>query len=188
MDDKNSTAQDRTGIPRRTIMKGAAWSIPAIAVAVAAPAASASTTCTTSVGIFSMDLYPTAVHNGEPLYRANDEPFVDLVLANVGDCDLAAGAFYVQISQPSALIPNYVGVASGWNMIGTATTSDGIAYIRLANASPLPAGAQMPLRQYLHVAGVLPAGYTRDHVVAQVVATNNQNGQITGERFFYTQG
>lgn len=41
---KNSTASaGPSGISRRTIVKGAAWSVPVVAVAVAAPAASAST-------------------------------------------------------------------------------------------------------------------------------------------------
>ncbi|MGC0369307.1 hypothetical protein [Microbacterium sp. SLBN-111] len=42
MQDEEGTTQERRGIPRRTIVTGAAWSVPVIALAVAAPAASAS--------------------------------------------------------------------------------------------------------------------------------------------------
>lgn len=43
-EEENTAEQGAAGIQRRTIVKGAAWSIPVIAAAVAAPAASASVT------------------------------------------------------------------------------------------------------------------------------------------------
>lgn len=42
--DRNSSAQEVAHHPRRKILRGAAWSVPVIAVSVAAPAAAASTT------------------------------------------------------------------------------------------------------------------------------------------------
>ncbi|MDR6866826.1 hypothetical protein J2Y69_001425 [Microbacterium resistens] len=52
------------GLPRRTIVKGAAWSLPVIAAAAAVPMASASVTPTDCNGCFSWD--PTAQNIGSP--------------------------------------------------------------------------------------------------------------------------
>lgn len=57
----NNSAQNSTAtVDRRTILKGAAWSIPVVAVAVAAPAAASSTvTCTTGAQALSLASWST---------------------------------------------------------------------------------------------------------------------------------
>ncbi|MGC0370173.1 hypothetical protein [Microbacterium sp. SLBN-111] len=53
-------ADSKSGVPRRTLMVGAAWSVPAVAIAMAAPHASASGTPTYAIeSSFGVGWYPT---------------------------------------------------------------------------------------------------------------------------------
>lgn len=57
MNNNEGNSTESTGIHRRTIVKGAAWSIPVIAAAVAAPNATASTTAPCPTGVVDWTSY-----------------------------------------------------------------------------------------------------------------------------------
>jgi hypothetical protein len=61
--EQESTTSARTGISRRGVVKGAAWSVPVVALAVAAPAASASVVPTD----IAVTLQPTPPKPGQAL-------------------------------------------------------------------------------------------------------------------------
>lgn len=109
MQEKDAVTNESPGIHRRTIVKGAAWSLPVIAVAVAAPAATASTTsCVDTpedasfVNIawndYANGSNAIGSHNGSHLYGPNTPLFTDLRLVNNGPSTIASwqSAFTVQ--------------------------------------------------------------------------------------------
>ncbi|GGB31270.1 hypothetical protein GCM10011492_22350 [Flexivirga endophytica] len=61
-------------ITRRTLARGAAWSVPVVALASAAPASAVSGNCSTdslSVDVFSVDIAEKSVHVGMDLMSGN---------------------------------------------------------------------------------------------------------------------
>lgn len=84
------------GVQRRSIVKGAAWTVPVIAVATAAPAAAASTPTNCSNLITNLHATGNAwndganganasgSHNGWAVYDANSSLFADLYFENNG--------------------------------------------------------------------------------------------------------
>lgn len=94
--------QGSTDPTRRSAIKGAAWSVPVIALSVAAPAASASTcvasdyVATLSTAVTSMPSYVTLPNGGTPLreYDPTGAPYVHFqsTLTYNGPADLPAGA------------------------------------------------------------------------------------------------
>lgn len=137
-------------VSRRTIAKGAAWSVPVVAVAAAAPAASASTT--TDVGAYHIDgscgvlgvLGPgfTLTAGTAPLPVGTVINITGSGIANIGVFSVTGGTASVAVLSP---------------------TSRSITL-----TAPLAAGAQMAFRTTLSIsvaftlnaATVLPAGYT----------------------------
>lgn len=141
---------EKTELSRRTLVKGAAWSLPVIAVAAATPMAAASTE--TNVGAFSVD-----------------GSCGGLGLLGVG-FDVTAG----DVALPVGTIINIT--TSGIANIGLFTLTGGTADIQLLGntgnqvtlTAPLAAGATLSLRTTISLGVgstmtanlVLPAGYT----------------------------
>ncbi len=140
--------QKNSGFSRRTIVKGAAWSVPVIAAAVATPLAAASG----DAGDFQLDGTCGA-----------------LGLLGVG-FDLTAGA--VDLPTGTTVTVTTSGIAN----LGLLTATGGLADVTLLGATgnvitltaPLPAGTTLSLRTTISL-GIgstltgttgLPAGYT----------------------------
>ena len=131
------------GVSRRTLIEGAAWSLPVIAVAVAAPAASASG----DIGAFSL--------NG-----------TCGVLGVLGPGFLLTASATAPIPSGTVIDITGTGVAN----IGVFTTTGGTATVtvisptarRITTTSDIPAGAAIAMRTTLSitVAFTLPAATT----------------------------
>lgn len=142
--------QKNSGFSRRTIVKGAAWSVPVIAAAVATPLAAASTV---DVGAFSLD-------------------------GSCGTLGVLGPGFTIQAG-PTAPLPAGTTITitgSGIANIGVFSISGGTANVAVLSptsrqitlTADLPAGATLAARTTLSIsvaftlnaAATLPAGYT----------------------------
>lgn len=142
-------ANNEATLTRRTVVKGAAWAAPAIALAVAVPAASASTV---DVGAFSLDGSCGALGTLGPGFTLK-----------AGTGDIPAGT---TISITGTGVAN-IGVFSVTG--GTATVSVLSGNSRLITiTSPVPAGATIAFRTTLSITvaftlnavATLPADFT----------------------------
>ena len=177
-----SPQESHGGIHRRTIIKGAAWSVPVVAVAVAAPAASAST-----VPPARFDL----VYVSGPVVNANrvargQTPFVDFTFQNVGP-DAAPNA-QVTFSVPSVNnnpgatlgLPGNGVTTAGWVLLNT-FQNGGRDYYTFIHAAALPVG-QYTVRWAHVVGGPTNTSYTMNgnlEVTAGETNTGN-NGGVRG--------
>ncbi|GAA2894960.1 hypothetical protein [Microbacterium esteraromaticum] len=87
------TASESTALSRRTLVAGAAWSIPAIAVAVAAPLTAASPA--PQVNLWSTARLPSGpdgTYRGESFYRGPRLTSFSYTFGNLGPDELPAGA------------------------------------------------------------------------------------------------
>ena len=123
------------GVSRRTVVKGAAWSVPVLAAAVAAPLAAASTAAT-DVGAFTL----------------------------VGSCGILGviGPGFLLTAAATAPLPigtSILIIGSGIANIGVFTPSGGTASVvvlsgtsrQITLTAPLPAGAQLAVRSTLSI-------------------------------------
>ena len=99
----------RGDVGRRTLIKGAAWSAPVIALTVATPLAAASTTLNYDLVVASLSTsggYPFTTQpaytsiTGEPVYPDNRATQHWLILENHGDAEIPAGST-VTVSYPA---------------------------------------------------------------------------------------
>ncbi|MFJ4166746.1 hypothetical protein ACIPY5_14430 [Microbacterium sp. NPDC089698] len=100
----------KSGLSRRTVIKGAAWSVPVIAIAAAAPMAAASTTTPSSVG---------------PLVESSP---------NVKDSVLSASSSRVEACFPSDTF------STPFNLVATVTYDNSDPAFSLAGATVTSAG------------------------------------------------
>jgi hypothetical protein len=101
----------KSGLSRRTVIKGAAWSVPVIAIAAAAPMAAASTTTPSSVG---------------PLVESSP---------NVKDSVLSASSSRVEACFPSDTF------STPFNLVATVTYDNSDPAFSLAGATVTSAGS-----------------------------------------------
>lgn len=142
------TEVQQSGVSRRTIAKGAAWSVPVVAVGAAAPAASASTT--NDIGAFSLDgscgLLGT-VNQGFTLAASGTAPvpagsvvtITGSGLASVTAINLSNQIANVTIGSNSATIVLNQDLPAGQVLTMTTLLSISVSYV-LNAALTLPSG------------------------------------------------
>ncbi|WP_022878632.1 hypothetical protein [Microbacterium sp. B19] len=157
MTDLSRASTPDDGVARRTILAGAAWSIPVIATAAVAPAASASgtlalafnqasytgTACSTITGA-----YVTATTNGTPTTGAS----ITVTLSN-GYTFAGGSATYTstsdasgRVSLPAISVPSIGGTSALQGVSGTASSS--------ATATGTPAPATITYYTYNNLGGI----------------------------------
>ncbi|WP_435743082.1 hypothetical protein [Microbacterium sp. PMB16] len=136
------------GFSRRTVVKGAAWSVPVIAAAVATPLAAASTV---DVGAFSVDgtcgvlglLGPGFLITAGPTTPLPVGTTINITgggIANIGVFSVTGGTANVNVLSPtSATIVLTAPLAAGAQLAARTTLSISVAFT-LNAAATLPAG------------------------------------------------
>ena len=142
------TTQPTRGLSRRTLVKGAAWSVPVIAVAAATPLAAASTA--TNVGNFAINgtcgvlgvLGPgfTLTAGSAPLPVGTIINITGSGIANIGVFSVTGGTATVNVLSGTARqITLTAPLAAGATMDFRTTLSISVAF-QLSAASTLPSG------------------------------------------------
>ena len=142
------TTQPTRGLSRRTLVKGAAWSVPVIAVAAATPLAAASTA--TNVGNFALNgtcgvlgvLGPgfTLTAGSAPLPVGTIINITGSGIANIGVFSVTGGTATVNVLSGTARqITLTAPLAAGATMDFRTTLSISVAF-QLSAASTLPSG------------------------------------------------
>lgn len=166
---------------RRTVLKGAAWSIPVIAAAIAVPVAAASTSEEVSGG--------TLHSNGSAgAWTVDGEPFGQLILNGINwngygaTGDYAVGSVMIAISLPGA-VSNVVEDYDEWNI----TYTPGGTSVVLTNAVVLPQDTVISNNDQIRIEGAFAGGAHYQVVVSPtgVAAT----GVVSpGDHVFQTWG
>ncbi|WP_223626583.1 hypothetical protein [Microbacterium sp. EST19A] len=140
--------QKNKGVSRRTVVKGAAWSVPVIAAAVATPLAAASTV---DVGAFSLDGTCGVLGVLGPGFTIQAGPTTPLPagttititgggVANIGVFSITGGTANVNVLSPtSRSIVLTAPLAAGATLAARTTLSISVAFT-LNGAATLPAG------------------------------------------------
>lgn len=189
MADSRDITEPTAGLGRRSIVKGAAWSLPVIAAAIAAPAASAS--APSAVVAFSANAtgLPWTQLNGGGKAVAGAGP-VNFAIQNGAGAITGpvSGTITISPNNPSAPIAKGLGVkaiTNGLNIVHTASANAGMANTIVTTFS-LTAGIgsssylAVPITFGIEIAGGLKS-YTDPHTYTAALvlrdATNTQIGQ-----------
>lgn len=156
-DPKQAGVDSGHGVDRRTLLKGAAWSLPVAAVSVSTPLAAAST----APGVFDL-VYVTGPDVSSTTVSPGDTPFVDFTVQNTGPDD--APSALVTFSVPSAnndpgatsALPND-GASPGWTLSAEFSEA-GRDYYSFIMA-PMPVGQQVVRWRHV-VGGAVNTSYT----------------------------
>lgn len=142
---------ERSGVPRRTVLAGAAWSVPIVAVALATPAAAASAAAEGRFVIESMlgGTWVDPSYYGASIQIRND----DTQAATLPVADITSGTVTVTMSQVDvgAVVPAVIANAGGgsptvgglpatdptWTAAGATDNGDGTVTYSLAFAGTL---------------------------------------------------
>jgi hypothetical protein len=182
-------------VGRRTLIKGAAWTAPVIALTMATPLAAASTVDTTDLSVSSLSsgagypftVPPYATQSGnppQPAYRDNQSVNHYLSISNVGTLDVPAGTTFT-VTYPG--YPNlqmfynlsYVGAhststtpgigTSSVTPVGPATvsTSGAVSRTYVINV-PIPAGTFATLAMGVRIYDRGPGAYVGMRITATV--------------------
>lgn len=113
-------------IARRTVIAGAAWAVPAVALTTATPALAASTDFDLTFSQFNAQTANVGSYNGRPLYGPTQTPTVDFTIYNAGSgrspstsIQLDFDKFYVSAAAP----PN------GWTQAGPYENGNRLTYV-----------------------------------------------------------
>ncbi len=182
------------GPSRRTVVKGAAWSIPVIAAAVAAPLATASTVPAVQpdLAITWLQTGPTNgvvqywAANGEPGYHAGKQLTYHIQVTNKGDA--AATMFVVELQLHAASYQNGSGgiaSGSGWEITGVRPSPNTTVTLTLTWTGALEPGQSVDGFVQLRVSNDVPAGETHVTPIAAIVSvaegdSNSSNNSQVG--------
>ncbi len=192
-DDEASTTESR-GIPRRTIVKGAAWSIPAIAVAVAAPAQAASTPSVPVKLAVSYARVGRAGGGGDAgTVGAGNRLFFDVTIVNNGTSDATDGVIAAIDLDSDTTDPNSISVGSetaGWTESGRSTYMGPAGLTRrvinFISPMPLKVGESRNIRVYFAIAQVVTGTRTMTASIHPSSLTNDDGIDNYGDSQPYT--
>ncbi|QNA92329.1 hypothetical protein [Microbacterium sp. Se63.02b] len=142
----------RPGVARRTVLIGAAWSLPVVAVAVATPAAAASTAALGRFVIETMQggTWVNPDYYGASLQLRNDDtqaaslPVADITSGTVtvtfalADAGTLAPVVIANAGGSSPTVPALPNTDPTWTAAGVSDNGDGTVTYTLAYAGSLP--------------------------------------------------
>ncbi|WP_307362387.1 hypothetical protein [Microbacterium murale] len=197
-ENSNEQSVQPRAVSRRTVVKGAAWSLPIIAVATAVPAHAASLTCddrlaagafsplTVKTEVVSMPPYRTTTASGLPArnFATNTTMFMQSTVTYAGTEPLPAGG---QITLALSLdntrtwtVSNATPVTGGvylgaptYDQSSTGPINSGqnqTASVRYVTTAPLPPGAVITITWELNVTG--SSGGSAPYAITRTRFTN----------------
>ncbi|MCJ1695501.1 hypothetical protein C1I63_08750 [Rathayibacter caricis DSM 15933] len=162
-------------LPRRTVVAGAAWTVPVVATAIGAPLAAASDT-TPPVDTSNFDRYIVWANTNVGAVGGGQTPIVDALIRTAGPT--AGTQSYAVVRIPAQYLDiGYVnanfltpGHTNGWNYV-TSYIDGGYAVYQFSNPTvPVPADSDSVFRWTYRLAsnpGLVGTSYTVD-VLSQV--------------------
>ena len=172
------TPDQEVMLTRRTVAKGAMWSLPVIAAAIAVPGAAASVALDYTLALTSYDVAPAI---GTTPLSPNQIFNTVGIIENLGP-DTAPN-LRAQVTFPSSTVPNEFTVSAGWVITSvTEVNVGGILrwHVALSHAAPLPANQSINfiVTTRTRVAGTFPVGESTYNSVGRVFGAD---GAIEGE-------
>lgn len=173
-------------LPRRTVVAGAAWTVPVVATAIGAPLAAASGE-TPPVDTSNFDQYLSYLASNVNVVGPDNAPLTDGTVYNAGPT--AAPGAYVVVRVPAAYVnipatnANWINTTynGGWTL--TSTYGDG-PYAVWAFKAPIDtmaAGTAQTLRFYFHTSNrpdLTATSFTVDYLVQTLPGESNPGNNV----------
>lgn len=158
---------------RRTLVKGAAWSAPVVALAVATPLSAASTTGDYTLGVVAP---PTANTN---VAQPGQTPFADFVIQNDGPDDAPFAEIAVRV--PTEYDGGNPVGTSGWSLVATYPDEGGWNVYVYRTDEPMTVGSETFRWGHTVLASApVPGSYTIDFSLRSPDGTDNTGWIPTG--------